>query len=116
MSAAVAIVRMHQDKYEKDFDTIVTLLSQYIDKSAPTPSMKVASVGQSRPAKQQKTSATHGTFKGKIELKKYSRVEYESMLMAQCQKLYNLWKKARLIKVKKTPESSRALEARVTML
>ena len=49
-------------------------------------------------------------------MKKYSREEYDSMLMAQHQQLYELWKKAGLIKDKKTPESSRALEARVAML
>ena len=38
------------------------------------------------------------------------------MSMAQCQQLYELRKKARLIKGKKTPESGRALEARVTTL
>ena len=38
------------------------------------------------------------------------------MLAAQHQQLYELWKKARLIKGKKTPKSSRALEARVAML
>ena len=38
------------------------------------------------------------------------------MLMAQHQQLYELQKKARLIKGKKTPESSRALEARVAAL
>ena len=52
----------------------------------------------------------------KFELKKYSREEYNSMLMAQCQQLYELWKKADLTKGKKTPENSRALEARLTML
>ena len=36
--------------------------------------------------------------------------------MAQCQQLYELWKKAELLKGKKTLESSRALEARVAML
>ena len=61
------------------------------------------------------TSTTHDTFKGKIELKKYSREEYDSMSMAQHQQLYELQKKTRLIKGNKTPESSRALEARVTM-
>ena len=30
----------------------------------------------------------HGTFKGKIELKKYSSEEYDLILMAQCQQLY----------------------------
>ena len=61
------------------------------------------------------TSTTHDTFKGKIELKKYSREEYDSMSMAQHQQLHELWKKTGLIKGNKTPESSRALEARVTM-
>ena len=43
--------------------------------------MKVPSVTQTRPAKWQKTNASHGTFRGKIELKKYSPEEYDSMLM-----------------------------------
>ena len=38
------------------------------------------------------------------------------MPMAQCQQLYELQKIARLIRGKKTPESSRGLEARVAML
>ena len=38
------------------------------------------------------------------------------MLTAQCHQLHELQKKAELIKGKKTPESSRALEARVAML
>ena len=36
------------------------------------------------------------------------------MPMAQCQQLYEPWKKARLIKGKKSPDSSKALEARVS--
>ena len=64
--------------------------------------MKVAFVIQNRPAKWQKTSATRGTFKEKIELKKCSREVYDSMLMAQHQQLYELCTKARLIKGKKT--------------
>ena len=72
MSTAVAAVRAHRDKYEKDFDAVFTFLIQYIDKKAPTPSVKVASVTQTRPAKRQKTSMSRGTFRGKIELKKYS--------------------------------------------
>ena len=64
----------------------------------------------------QKTSPTCGNFEGKIELKKYAREEYDLMSMAQCQQLYELQKKARLFKGKKTPESSRALEAKVAML
>ena len=94
----------------------MAFLSQYFDKRAPTPSVKVAFFGQSRPAKWQKTSTAHGTLKGKIKLKKYSREEYDSVSMVQCQLLYELWKQAWLIKSKKTPESSRALEARLTML
>ena len=78
--------------------------------------MKVASVGQSRPAKKQKPTTTHGTFNENIELKKYSREEYDSMLTEQRQQLYQLQKKAVLIKGKKTQESSRALEARVAVL
>ena len=68
--------------------------------------MKIASVAQNRPAKQQKTSATHGTFKEKIEMKKYSMEEYDLMLMTQCQQLYELQKKTRLIKGKKTPKAA----------
>ena len=44
LSTEVATVRSHPDKYEKDFNTIVNFLSQYIDKKAPTPSVKVDSV------------------------------------------------------------------------
>ena len=72
MSTAVAKVRVHPDKPEKDFVAVVTFLSQYISKKSLTPSVKVASVGLNKHAKQQKTSTMHGTFKGKIELKKYS--------------------------------------------
>ena len=38
------------------------------------------------------------------------------MLMAQCQQLYELQKKARLIKDEKSPESSRALEITVAVI
>ena len=38
------------------------------------------------------------------------------MSRAQCQQLYELWKKAGLIKGKNTPESSRAFEVRVAAL
>ena len=75
LSTAVATVRAHPDKYEKDFDAIATFFTQYIDKRAPTLSVEVASISQTRPAKQQKTDAAHGTFKEKIELKNYSRKE-----------------------------------------
>ena len=82
LSTSVMSVRVHPDKYEKDFDAVVAFLTQYIDKRAPTPTVKVTSVGQDRPAKWQKISATCSTFKGKIEFKKYSREEYDSMSMA----------------------------------
>ena len=49
-------------------------------------------------------------------MKKYSRKEYDSMSTAQHQQMYELQKKARLTKGKKTPESSRALETRVAAL
>ena len=81
-----------------------------INKKGPTPSIKVASVAQTRPAKRQKTSTRHSTFKDKIKLKKYSREEYDSMVTASG-KLYKLWKKSRLIKCKNTSENSEALEA-----
>ena len=97
MSTAVATVRAHPDKYKKDFDAVVAFLTQYIDKKAPTPSVKVASVTQTRPAKRQKTSASPSTFRGKFELKKYSREEYDSISVAQHQQLYELWKRAGLI-------------------
>ena len=113
---AVAAVREHTDKYEKNFDTVVTFLTQCINKKAPTLSVKVASVSQTRPVKQQKISDSCGTLKENIELKKYSREEYDSMWTAQNQQLYELQKKAGLIKGKKTSESSRSLEARVDML
>ena len=45
LSAAVATVRVHLDKYEKNFDAVVNLLTEYINKRAPTPNVKVASVG-----------------------------------------------------------------------
>ena len=56
----------HPDKYEIDLDAVVTIHTQYIHKKAPTPSEKVASVTQIRPAKRQKTSASPGSFIGKI--------------------------------------------------
>ena len=67
LSTAVATVREHPDKHKKDFNMVVTFLTQYIDKRVPTLSVKVAYVAQTRPAKQQKTSSSCGTFKGKIE-------------------------------------------------
>ena len=116
MSTAVATVRAHPDRYEKYFDAFVTFLSQHIDRKAPTLSVKVASIAQIRPAKRQKTGANHSTYSRKIELRKYSQEEYNSMLAAQHQQLYELQKEAGFIKGKKTPESNRALEARVAAL
>ena len=88
LSTAVTAVRAHADKYEKDFNAGVAFLTQYINKKAPTLSVNIASVAQTRPAKWQKTTTTHGTSKGKIELKKYSREEEDSMSMAQHKQLY----------------------------
>ena len=88
MSTAVAAVRIHPEKYKKDFDAVVTFLTQFINKKAPTLSVKVASVTQIRPAKRQKTSTSCGFFIGEIEFKKYSREEYDSMSVAQHQQLY----------------------------
>ena len=79
LSTAVAAVRVHPDKYKKGFYKVVSFLTQYIDKKTLTPSMKVASVAQTRPAKWQKTHTICGTVKEKIELKKYSREKYNSM-------------------------------------
>ena len=78
--------------------------------------MKVTSITQNRPAKRQKTSVSHGTFKGKIKMRKYLPKKYDSMSATQHQQLYELWRTARLIKGKKTPESSKVLEARVVAL
>ena len=85
LSREVATVRTHPDKYAMDFDADFTFLTQHIDKSAPTPNVNIASVDQARPAKRHRTSTIHGTFKGKNELKKYSKKEYDSMSMTQCQ-------------------------------
>ena len=48
-------------------------------------------------------------------MKKYSREEYDSMSIAQHQHLNKLQKKIGLINCSKTPESSRAVEARVAV-
>ena len=57
MSTAVATVRVHPDQYKKNFDAVVTILTQYMGKRAPTLSVKVAYVDQTRPDKQQKISS-----------------------------------------------------------
>ena len=91
MSTAVVSVRVYPDKYKMNFDAVVTIITHYIDKKGPTTSVKVASVSQTRPAKWQEMSAICGTFKGKIELKNYSRKEYDSISMTHW--LYELWYK-----------------------
>ena len=65
-STAVTTLRAHPDRYEKDFDAVIAILAQYINKRAPTLSVKIVSLGQNRPAKWQRTSTTSGAFKGKI--------------------------------------------------
>ena len=70
------------------------------------PTVKVAFVGQIRPAIQVSTNG--GTFKGKIEFKKYSKEEYELMLMAEHQQLCQLQKKAGLIKDTKDPRKQKS--------
>ena len=78
--------------------------------------MKLVSIAQTRPTYWQKTSATFDMLKGKIELKKYSHEEYNSMAMAQQQQLYEHWHKAGLLKGKKIAESNKASEVRVAIL
>ena len=104
LSREAASVSAHPDKYKKDFSTIVAFLTQYINKRVPTLSVKVSSVGPTRPSKWQKTSTICGTFKGKIEFKKYFREEYDSVSMAQCQQLCELWKIAGFVKSKDSRE------------
>ena len=79
-------------------------------------SVKVSSVGPTRPANLHMTNANFWTFERKIELKMYSMEEYDSMSMAQHQQLYKLWIIARLIKRKRTPKRRKALKARVAMI
>ena len=116
LSTAVATVSVHPDEYKKDFDAVAAFLTQYINKRAPTPSVKVTSVMQTRPARWQNTESNHGSFKGKPELEKYSKEEYDLMSIAQHQQLHELWNKTGLIKGKKTPESNKAFKARVSTL
>ena len=59
----------HPEKYKNYFDAVGVFLTHCIDKRGPTPIVKVASVAKTRTVKLQKTSAIHGTFKRKIELK-----------------------------------------------
>ena len=75
MSTTVTAVRAHPDKNEKDVNAIVAFLTQYIDKRAPTPSVKVVFVSHNRTAKRQKISASCGTFKGKIELRSIPEIK-----------------------------------------
>ena len=73
------------DKYEKNFNAVVTFLTQYIEEREPSPSLKVALIAQTRPAEQHKTSIVHCTFRKKVESKKCSKEEYDSMSTAQQQ-------------------------------
>ena len=47
----VASTKAHTDNYEKNFNAVVTFLTQYIDKHRLTPAVKVISIVQIRPAK-----------------------------------------------------------------
>ena len=82
MFIAIAVCRKSPDRYQKDFDACFAYLSQYVEKNRPMTGIKVVSVAQPRPAKWQCTE-TNGTFKGKVELHKYSKDEYPSMSSAQ---------------------------------
>ena len=64
MSTAVAAVREHSDKYEKAFNTVVTFLTQYINKREPTLSVKVTSVAKLRPTNQEKSHGLMLTTQG----------------------------------------------------
>ena len=48
LSTAVATVRAHPEKYEKNFNAVIAFFNQYIEKKAPKPSVKITSVGQNR--------------------------------------------------------------------
>ena len=63
LSKAVTTVQAHPDKFDKDVDIVVTILTQYINKNELTPSVKVAFAAQTRSAKQQMTSPSHVTYK-----------------------------------------------------
>ena len=41
LSMVTAEVKIHIDKYEKDFNIVVTYFTQYIDEQGPTPSVTV---------------------------------------------------------------------------
>ena len=71
LSTAVTGVRMQPKKYEKDFDTVVAFLAQYIDKKGPTLSEKFASITKTRTPVWQKTCITLDTFKGEISDSKF---------------------------------------------
>ena len=79
LSTAAATVRAYLDMYEKDFNAVVSFFIQYINKRAPTLSVRAASVPKTKPAKWQKTNSSHGTLNGYIGLKKHSRKVYDSM-------------------------------------
>ena len=39
LPTAVTVVRAHPEKYEKEFNTVIAFLTQYIDKRTPTQSV-----------------------------------------------------------------------------
>ena len=107
LSTVIATVWSHSDKYEQEFDAIVAFLTQNIDKQGPILRVKIISVAQSRPATKQKTIALCSTFKDQIQLKKYSREEYDLMLIAQQQQLYELQLKIGLLKGRRPQKAVR---------
>ena len=116
LSIAFATVRAHPDKNKNDFDAVVTVLTKYIDKGAPTPSMKVASVTQTRPAKWQKTSTTCNNFKGKIEQRIIPGRSMTQCLQHSVNRCMSYGKMPDTFKGKNTSESSRYLKARAAAL
>ena len=78
------------DVNKKDFDAVVAYLSRYIKKHGPLTSVKEAYIAQCKLVKRQESSKTFSTFKGRFELKKYSMEEFQLMLAAQKQEVYEL--------------------------
>ena len=51
MPTTVITVNAHPDRYEKNFDTVVVYLSQYLKKQGPSLSVKVVSTTKVKPTK-----------------------------------------------------------------
>ena len=64
--SAVATVRAHMNKYQKDFDAVVIFHTQYIDKKAPTLSVKATSVTQTKPAKCRRSAQVAALLKERL--------------------------------------------------